>query len=193
MLNMTKKTVSVGTCPVCFGSFKVTAKGVIIRHGWSVQGSRTVGSYHQSWHTGPCFGVGYQPFEVSTKGTMDFFTQVIIPAGQRAFEAREALNARPTFYLVINGEQVDWVDARSRSTPGYAVYAEIGVRIQDGDAAYALPYTFWRNNKPKYMRDIPSYEATLVNKIDQADSAIASVINTARFLSEKVCEWTKAA
>lgn len=58
-----------GTCPACFRNMKLV-NNRIIRHGWSLQGDRVRGGY--SWHSGPCFGVGYDPWEVSPKGTIDY-------------------------------------------------------------------------------------------------------------------------
>jgi hypothetical protein len=69
---------NTGTCPACFSNVKLV-RGHIMRHGWTVQGERARGGYGYSWHSGPCFGVSYQPFEVSSKGTQEYLSQVILP------------------------------------------------------------------------------------------------------------------
>lgn len=51
---------NTGTCPCCFRNVKLN-DGRIVLHG-----------YHRPGHgyiVGSCFGVGYEPYEVSTKGT----------------------------------------------------------------------------------------------------------------------------
>lgn len=51
---------NTGTCPCCFANVKLR-NGNIVLHGYQRPGlGYTVGS---------CFGVGYEPYEVSTKGT----------------------------------------------------------------------------------------------------------------------------
>jgi len=69
---LTDRTLDdTGTCPACMTNVKM-ARGRIMRHGWSVQGHRGRGQYGYSWHSGPCFGVGYEPWEVSPKGAEDY-------------------------------------------------------------------------------------------------------------------------
>lgn len=55
---------NTGICGVCMQNVKL-AGGRIMRHGWSVQGQRGWGQYGNSWHTGPCMGFGYAPWEIS--------------------------------------------------------------------------------------------------------------------------------
>lgn len=85
-----------GTCPACFGHF-VVVKGLIRKHGWSEMGGRQVGVYGHAYHTGECFGVGYEPFEKSTKGTIAFIEylgKLLVTV-----EARLAyFNARPDMF-----------------------------------------------------------------------------------------------
>jgi len=92
-----------GTCPCCFRNVKLV-RGHMIRHGWEVQGQRQIGSYGLSWHSGPCFGVGYEPFEVSAQGTKDFVAKSLRPAlaGYEHFHA--ALVARPAKIVVRKSE-----------------------------------------------------------------------------------------
>lgn len=62
---------NTGTCPVCLHNVKLT-NGRIMRHGWAVQGDRGRGQYGNSWHSGPCSGFGYEPWEISPKGAVDY-------------------------------------------------------------------------------------------------------------------------
>jgi len=64
-----------GTCGVCMANVKLSGQR-IMRHGWNVQGTRSIGTYGNTWHTGPCFGAGYLPFELSPKACQDFLPQV---------------------------------------------------------------------------------------------------------------------
>jgi len=59
-----------GSCPVCFQNVKL-AGGKLVLHGYKRPGSGTV--------HGKCFGVGYEPFEVSPKGVSDYLAQQLIP------------------------------------------------------------------------------------------------------------------
>jgi hypothetical protein len=63
---------NTGTCPCCFKNVKLVGGGVLMRHGWQVGGDRQKGVWNQSWHSGPCFGTGLVPFEVSPEGTKSF-------------------------------------------------------------------------------------------------------------------------
>lgn len=85
---MTKPTTIYGTCPACFRAF-VVLNGKIRKHGWTEQGGRQVGSYGNAWHTGECFGVGYEPFELSTEGTVAFVSYL----GKMLAGAQERLDA----------------------------------------------------------------------------------------------------
>lgn len=63
---------NTGTCPACFQNVKLVPRTqAISRHGWSVMGFggwKNLGAHHQ----GQCFGVGYQPFELSKLGTVRY-------------------------------------------------------------------------------------------------------------------------
>jgi len=52
---------NTGTCPCCFGLYKLTTDGGMVHHGFTRPGIGQI--------LGDCFGVGYQPFEVSFAGT----------------------------------------------------------------------------------------------------------------------------
>ena len=91
---------NTGTCPACFGNTKM-AKGRMMRHGWAVAGRRQRGVSGLSWHTGPCFGVGYEPFEVSPEGTKDYLKESLLPDLKRAEDILDRLKARPTLMVEV--------------------------------------------------------------------------------------------
>lgn len=55
---------NTGTCPICSKNVKLDG-GRLVRHGYEV--------LHHQFH-GDCFGVGYEPIEVSNQGIVDFIT-----------------------------------------------------------------------------------------------------------------------
>jgi len=62
------RTRFVGTCPVCQKRHKLTAKGdekyELVHHGYQRPGHGSI--------VGDCFGVKYEPYELSTKGCEDY-------------------------------------------------------------------------------------------------------------------------
>lgn len=60
---------NTGTCPVCEGNFK-GAKN-LVHHGYQRPGD---GFIH-----GDCFGVGYEAWELSPKGAIDYLAQAVRP------------------------------------------------------------------------------------------------------------------
>jgi len=99
-----RKLIGTGTCPCCFMNVKMLRTQTIMRHGWAVHGNRQRGAYHNSWHSGPCFGVGYQPFELSPKGTEEFLAQVVKPALVGAKKNLARLKARPDVIRISTGK-----------------------------------------------------------------------------------------
>ncbi len=84
-----------GTCPACLGVFQladIVGKTVVGKHGWQEDGGRQVGVYDVVTHVGQCFGVGYEPFELSPKGSWEFMSQVLYPRclGHLSYLARLA-------------------------------------------------------------------------------------------------------
>jgi hypothetical protein len=53
-----------GTCPCCFGMYKMTADKKMVHHGYQRPGCGSI--------FGDCFGVGYAPFEISNEGTIAY-------------------------------------------------------------------------------------------------------------------------
>lgn len=85
---------NTGTCPVCDVNVKLL-NGRMIRHGWQVGGQRQRGVLYMSWHTGPCFGTGYEPWETSPVGKREFLAQQVRPMLQKSKEWLSLLQARP--------------------------------------------------------------------------------------------------
>ncbi len=86
-----------GTCPCCFQNVKLTSHGGIMRHGWSVTGARRRqrGAYGLTWHTGPCMGFRYRPFEVSPEGTKMLLAIKVIPTIDELEKRLARLRAEP--------------------------------------------------------------------------------------------------
>lgn len=81
------------TCPCCFRAM-VVKDGKIVRHGWKEAGGRRAGQYGNTWHMGECFGVGYEPYEVSDLGTRKFkeYLEGVLVQEEKGLEN---LKARP--------------------------------------------------------------------------------------------------
>lgn len=67
---------NTGTCPVCGDNFKRDSSGGMVHHGFIRPGD---GYIH-----GDCFAVGYQPWELSPKGAIDYVAQALVPALESA-------------------------------------------------------------------------------------------------------------
>jgi hypothetical protein len=94
-----RKLDGTGTCPCCFGNVKLREGGRIMRHGWSVASAhgrrRQRGAYGLTWHTGPCMGFGFPPFEVSPEGTKEFLRTQVLPAIAQLKKDLVLLRERP--------------------------------------------------------------------------------------------------
>jgi len=91
---------NTGTCPCCFRNTKMI-KTRMMRHGWAVSGQRQRGVWGLTWHTGPCFGVGYEPFEISPEGTKDYLKQAIEPQLKSIEKNLARLKSRPDPLTVV--------------------------------------------------------------------------------------------
>lgn len=169
-----------GTCPACFQSVMLTGKGLISRHGWKVLGNRQVGHYQQTWHTGPCFGTSYEPFEVSSKGTVDYFWHVVVPAGTRNLNVIAHLDTRPALIVSAASRQTYYVNG-TRSYGEQPVQAFYEVRLVSGDEGIKC-------EKDHYAK-VFSYEAEFMKRMDAAKSERVDVLAACEFLCDKVAEW----
>jgi hypothetical protein len=76
---------------VCFRDICInsadTEKGVMVNHGYERPGCGYI--------IGNCFGVDYQPYEMSCAGTRDFLAQVVVPEVERRRETVQWLATEP--------------------------------------------------------------------------------------------------
>lgn len=197
---------SKGTCGACFRSMTLTGAGLVMRHGWSeVGGTRRVGQYGNVVHTGPCFGVGWAPYEVSPDCTTAFVNQVLFPMGVGVQATQARLATRPA--LIYSGKT--WL----RGEPGFAGsggltrnewdgYAHWQVRLVDGDPEtcgtkfyYFLPEDRETGGKfvPDTYNKIPSYEKFLASHVAQAQASWDAVAKDGLYCLKMVREWKPAA
>jgi hypothetical protein len=140
------KEVVRGTCGACFRSIRVNASGGITRHGWVERGGRRVGVYDHAWHTGPCFGSRWRPYEVSPDCTKAFVEGEVFPAAVRAVAQVEYVATRPDF--IHEG----WVHNRSDGwrevmvTP-YCKQGTFEAKVRSGDRKFYAG-----------REDVPAYE-----------------------------------
>lgn len=64
------------TCPCCFRDILLDTQNKMVHHGYNRPGYGFI--------VGDCFGVGYEPFEVSKLGTEEYLAQAIRPSLDRA-------------------------------------------------------------------------------------------------------------
>jgi hypothetical protein len=114
-----------GTCPVCFRNIKLKGD-TMMRHGWNVQGQRSQGMYGMTWHTGPCFGVGFKPFEVSPNGTKAYLSSVLEPMLKTRIKRTQALKKRPaTLRVSLRPRKIEEI------TPEHPAYERsLGIEVQ---------------------------------------------------------------
>lgn len=181
---MTTKTV--GTCPACFNTVSLTAKGRVVRHGWKVYGARTVGQYHRSWHSGPCFGVGYLPFEVSAEGTVDYFFKEVVPYGASALKDLAYLSTKPDIRGKVEGTR-------------YSGYGDFEYIIRSGDMTRTRGYWHSINPQTQAHREmmlvfdrVPEYTAALDQRVKRTEANLANLIACGHDLCERVAAWQPA-
>lgn len=178
---MTTKTV--GTCPACFNTVSLTAKGRVVRHGWKVYGARTVGQYHRSWHSGPCFGVGYLPFEVSAEGTVDYFFKEVVPYGASALKDLAYLGTKPDIHRIVE-------ETRFSAYGTFEYVLRATDKAWDGDF-WAQTYEH-RSLLTFFDRMIPKYEDALDKMVKNTESNLANLIACGHDLCERVAAWQPA-
>lgn len=68
--------VNTGTCGVCHGNYKRNGIGQLVKHGYQRPG--------HGYLVGECFGVDYQPWEISKDSVVEFVRLVLRPHLERA-------------------------------------------------------------------------------------------------------------
>jgi len=164
-----RELAGTGTCSWCFKNVKLLGgRGKVMRHGWSVSGRRQRGAYGLTWHTGPCGGFGWPPFEVSVEGTTAFRIYVM-NALDRMKEGLAKLRSRPDQLLV---------GVESGTTKLTYVSKDTTKRV----------YSSARDSRgaPMYVSE---YEVVLKDKIDEAEREIAAAKEEIEFLTQKIKTW----
>lgn len=124
--------LGTGTCPACFANVKLHA-GKIMRHGWRVGGHRYKGAQGMSWHSGPCFGFGWLPFEVSREGTMAYVEKVLRPTEASLRERCRVFDTRPP--IVVERQSIRRGMEAVTIAPGDPSYeSELGSAIRRVEA-----------------------------------------------------------
>jgi len=119
---------NTGTCPCCFRNVKMLQRRQILsRHGWEVQGGgwRNYGA----WHTGPCFGTSYPPFELSKQGTVDY-REVVHKTRDQISKALTALKKRPSEIKVLRGRKTFSV---GQDDPSYEHHLKVRITQVESD------------------------------------------------------------
>ena len=158
-----RELAGTGTCSWCFKNAKLggRGKGGMIRHGWSVSGRRQRGAYGLTWHTGPCGGISWPPFEVSVAGTIAFRVYVN-EALDRMKKSLARLRARPDKLLIELERGTNKPITVSRDTTE-RVWSQGGY--------------------------VSKYEAVLQGKIREAEREIATAQEEVEFLTQKIKTW----
>lgn len=189
-------SVTKGTCGACFRAMRLTKDGLVVRHGWSeFGGTRRVGEYGNVAHSGPCFGVGWAPYEVSPECTRAFLTQVLFPMGLNANAYLQRLGTRPEFKY--DGKTFLANEAHVRGIPrdgGWDSYGRWQVLLRDGDPASCLMK--WSTYTNDLYRDtsarIPSYDDHLGNLVRQAEASWNSIARDSLYCDQMIREWKPA-
>lgn len=129
---------NTGTCGVCGANVKMTRAGKLMRHGWRVQGGGWQG--YGSWHSASCFGTGYQPFELSPKGAIEYRKAVLITKVHIQERIKELESSNPPIHY------------RKKD-------------INPGDRGYERAKEQAHKNAKKSLRDIVAEIRTLDAKI----------------------------
>jgi len=164
------------TCPCCF-RLMVVKKGRVVRHGWREAGSRRQGQYGNAWHYGSCFGVGYEPYEVSCQGTKDFH-KALVARREDMQKGLETLQARPA-------------ELHCSYKKGYSYNAET-VHVTLKDDGKALDAVDWRDrpmSHGNYDQPAGTYAYNLKNRIVEAERALKAIDHDIATLDKAIKEW----
>lgn len=188
---MTTKTAQKGTCPACFRSMTVE-HDQMHKHGWREQGGRQVGSYHNAWHVGACFGVGYAPFELSPEGTKEYLKQRLRPYLASMQAELERLGTRPplrTERRLTRAEREVLIQAKhaarkeAQATGQHYEHQPVpwseDVTIQNGEVL-----------KDEYGTTYRTYDQVLAGEIQQVEQTIEAIRHDIASCEKAVAEWT---
>lgn len=189
-----------GTCGACFRLMSLTAAGKVVRHGWAeVGGKRRVGEYGNVIHTGPCFGAGWDPYEVSPECTKAFVERVLFPMGVGAKATIAHYASRPD--LVFEGAtfaanfascrnlRLRSVSRWGGSTGGdWDGYFHWSVKVRPGDVEWKMKVSEedWSGTK------VPSYEVLHERMMREATASWEAIAKDGLHCCRKVETWTPA-
>lgn len=111
---------NTGTCGVCGANVKRAANGGLVHHGFLRPGDGHI--------YGDCYGVGYQPWELSPQAGKDFLANVIEREIQAATNQLAAYQAPDLAELVVD----------DRTRPTRFGYAQKTITREHGDFAFQL-------------------------------------------------------
>jgi hypothetical protein len=150
------------TCAVCFRVHKLYAKGNLVRHGFNIV-NRENGVFYQAWHTGPCGGIDFPHFGISTEGTEWALGQVKSHLA-RAQERLAHLQTRPTIsWSADNKWDIQSGAQRHDLNPGderrHVKFSEVNPEYKGNSFNYYV---------------VPAYEAALKSRVSGVEGTIRS-------------------
>lgn len=156
------------------------------RHGWQEQGGRQVGVYHQAWHEGACFGVGWLPFEISTEGTLEYLKQRLFPMAMMRENALQHYATRPEFI------ELDHETVRERN--GFQtikIECPYATRIKPGDIAVERKYIHLRGTGGYYIPAVPAYDDLLKSKVERVEAELRMIRIEAGHCYAAITSWAR--
>lgn len=144
---------NTGTCGVCGGNFKRDSEGDLVKHGYERPGD---GYLH-----GECFGVRYQPFELSAESVVDFLARVLRPLLAKAEEYLARVPSITSFTVEGSGrwENGKWVHPKiilTAANDPYRFGHEMKMALVNAE-----------NNVRRLQRDVKEFEGKVANwKLD---------------------------
>lgn len=193
MTNLSDKYTHKAICAVCFRDhFLNPARGGEnpIRHGFHVVG---VGGGHQgAWHTGPCAGVGFRHFGVSTDGAVWALGQ-IDNAIVSARKLVAGLEARPDLNWHFQPKKYQAATWQVRKSTYVAAGPEIVRVLTPGTEAetitYPNPETDQLHYRPTCEVKAPSYEQELAHRLGDANGHLNSLLGDKAKYELAIANW----
>ncbi len=180
-------TKTTGTCGACFRGIALDKHDKIARHGWSEQGARKVGEYGNVWHTGPCFGAGHLPYEVSPDCTKAFLAEVLFPMALRLSIRLERLATNPDLLFEGRNRSTDW---RAPESDGRY---DVLLRHGDGETQNWYFSAAVGSAVPDYYSKVPSYATYHDKVVADVQRDFNAVRSDSLFCIDKVETWAPAA
>ncbi len=194
MTNTTDTYTHKAVCAVCFAiHFLNPARGGEnpIRHGFHVVGGSGQG-HSGSWHTGPCAGVSFRHFGVSTDGTKWALAQIIAQV-QGVQKLIAGLEARPNLswsYQPKKYQAATWQVRKSSYVPdGPAIERT----LTPGTEEEVITYPAADHYTGKLEVKAPSYERELAMRLADANSSLKNLLREQAQYETAIKTWKPAA